>query len=156
MNCFRCVISTETDNKQLETFTIKYHCRDMQMQDEFPCNLLYVASSKNISLSLLLNLLKTDLSSQIIWATLHYACTWMMGVWKAAEQILIKGCDNYIFYLPSAHCAFSWLLFFWDYFSHSLSLWCFLPIWTFPHFANKRTAQVCSSQTEWCNVSLLS
>lgn len=65
MNCFRCVISTETDNKQLETFTIKYHCRDMQMEDEFPCN-LYFASSKNISLSLLVNVLKTDLSSQII------------------------------------------------------------------------------------------
>lgn len=55
----------------------------MQMEDEFPCNFC-VASSKNISLSLLVNVLKTDLSSQIVWATLHYAGTQMMGIWKAA------------------------------------------------------------------------
>lgn len=60
-------------HRNWETFTIKYHCRDIQIEDEFSCN-LYVASSKNISLSLLVNLLKTDLSSQIIWATLHWVC----------------------------------------------------------------------------------
>lgn len=37
----------------------------MQMEDGFPCN-LYVASYKNISLSLLVNLLKIDLSPQMI------------------------------------------------------------------------------------------
>lgn len=49
LNCFRYVISTETDNKQLETVTVEYHCHDIQMEDEFPCN-SYVASYKNISL----------------------------------------------------------------------------------------------------------
>jgi hypothetical protein len=55
----------------------------MQMEGEFPCN-LYVASYKNISLSLLVNLFKIDPSPQIIWATLHRDFTWVMAVWEAA------------------------------------------------------------------------
>lgn len=55
----------------------------MQIENEFPCN-LYVASYKNISLSLLVNLLKIDPSPQIIWATLHRDFARMMAVWEAA------------------------------------------------------------------------
>lgn len=37
--CFRYVVITDTENKHLGTFIINCHCRDMQVEEEFVCNL---------------------------------------------------------------------------------------------------------------------